>query len=351
MDIITLFRSKSFNSFSAKGALLLSLRISIPFNAILLLGVFYNTNISLQNIIVPVIFMFFSNVFLFFILFVFNFNIIQRKWKPRRQFFFLFFGTIAISVVLSLAFSSFYITSASQSNITGYYVFNLVKDLVVVMIVQITTLLIFISKREQEAAVEQERFMTENIRIRYEVLKSQIDPHFIFNSLNTLDGLIGINDEGAHNYLQNFSSVFRYVINNKEITQLSDELEFTKSYATMIKIRYGDNFRMEYIIDEKYLSWFIMPISLQLLVENAIKHNVLSRNFPLLISIETTPNDTIRVKNKLNLKKEPERGEGTGLANLTDRYKLLFQKDIFITKTDVFCVEIPLLKQRDPIKM
>ena len=105
------------------------------------------------------------------------------------------------------------------------------------------------------------------------------------------------------------------------------------------------------IIDEKYLSWFIMPISLQLLVENAIKHNVLSRNFPLLISIETTPNDTIRVKNKLNLKKEPERGEGTGLANLTDRYKLLFQKDIFITKTDVFCVEIPLLKQRDPIKM
>ena len=332
MDIITLFRSKSLNSISTKGALQLSLRISIPFNAILLLGVFYNTNISLQNLIVPIIFMFFTNVFLFFILFVFNFNIIQRKWKPRRQFFFLFFGTIGISVVLSVVFSSFYITSASQSNIVGYYVFNLVKDLVVVMIVQITTLLVFISKREQEAAVEHERFRTENIRIRYEVLKSQIDPHFIFNSLNTLDGLIGINDEGAHNYLQNFSSVFRYVINNKEITQLSDELDFTKSYATMIKIRYGDNFRIEYNIDEKYLSWFIMPISLQLLLENAIKH-------------------TIRVENKIHLKNEPERGEGTGLANLTDRYKLLFQKEIFINQTDVFCVEIPLLKQRDPIKM
>jgi LytS/YehU family sensor histidine kinase len=263
----------------------------------------------------------------------------------------LFFGTIAISVVLSVSFSSFNITSAGQTNIKGYYIFNLVKDLVVVMIVQITTLLVFISKREQEAAVEHERFRTENIRIRYDVLKSQIDPHFIFNSLNTLDGLIGINDEGAHNYLQNFSSVFRYVINNKEITQLSDELEFTKSYATMIKIRYGDNFRIEYNIDDKYLSWFIMPISLQLLVENAIKHNVLSRNFPLVISIETTPNDTIRVKNNLNLKKEPERGEGTGLANLTDRYNLLFQKEILITKTDVFCVEIPLLKRRDPIKI
>jgi sensor histidine kinase YesM len=351
MDFISLFRSKSLNSFSVKGALLLSLRISIPFNLILLLGVFYNTNISLQNIIAPVIFMFFSNVFLFFILFVFNFNIIQRKWRPRRQFFFLFFGTIAISVALSIAFSSLYITSASQSNIKGYFVFNLIKDLVVVMIVQITTLLVFISKREQEAAVEHERFRTENIRIRYDVLKSQIDPHFIFNSLNTLDGLIGINDDGAHNYLQNFSSVFRYVINNKEITELSDELEFTKSYATMIKIRYGDNFRIEYKIDEKYLGWFIMPISLQLLVENAIKHNVLSRHNPLIISIETTRDDSIVVRNNLNLKKEPERGEGTGLANLTDRYNLLFQKEIKITQTDVFCVEIPLLKQRDPIKL
>ena len=119
----------------------------------------------------------------------------------------------------------------------------------------------------------------------------------------------------------------------------------------MIKIRYGDNFRIEYNIDEKYLSWFIMPISLQLLVENAVKHNKLSKNTPLILSIETTPNDTIRVKNNLNLKKEPEQGEGTGLANLTDRYRLLIQKEIMITKTDVFCVEIPLLKQRDPIKI
>jgi len=351
MEFITLIRGKSLNSFSNKQALLLALRISIPFNAILLLGVFYNSNIALKDIVVPVITMFLGNVFLFFILFVFNFYIVQRKWKAKRHFFFLFFGTIAISVVLSIAFSSLHITTANQSNIKEYFVFNMVKDLVVVMIVQIITLLAVMSQREKDAAVEHERFRTENIRIRYEVLKSQIDPHFIFNSLNTLDGLIGNNDEGAHNYLQDFSSVFRYVINNKEIIQLSDELDFTKSYATMIKIRYGDNFRIEYNIDEKYLSWFIMPISLQLLVENAVKHNKLSKNTPLILSIETTPNDTIRVKNNLNLKKEPEQGEGTGLANLTDRYRLLIQKEIMITKTDVFCVEIPLLKQRDPIKI
>ena len=87
------------------------------------------------------------------------------------------------------------------------------------------------------------------------------------------------------------------------------------------------------------------------LLGNAIKHNVLSRNFPLLISIETTPNDTIRVKNNLNLKKDPEQGEGIGLANLTDRYNLLFQKGILITQTDVFCVEIPLMKQMNQIKI
>jgi LytS/YehU family sensor histidine kinase len=294
-----------------------------------------------------------SNYLLFYIIFIININIIPLQKKSSIKYGILIFGTITVAIVLSLSFSKllFLFASTNQSVIEKTTIINIIKDLVIVVIADITTLFIYITKKEKEAAVEQERFITENIRIRYEVLKNQIDPHFIFNSLNTLDGLIGIDDERAHEYLENISKVFRYVINNKEITHLSDELAFTESFADMMKIRFGVNFRIEYNIKEKYKTWFIMPISLQLLVENAIKHNVVSNKFPLLVIIETTPNDTIKVRNVINLKKEPEKGGGIGLANLTDRYKLLFKKEVLINKTDIFCVEIPLIEQQDSTKI
>ena len=113
-----------------------------------------------------------------------------------------------------------------------------------------------------------------------------------------------------------------------------------------MKIRYGDNLQIQYNIDEKYRNYFIVPVSLQLLVENAIKHNVISSRHPLLITIETTPQDTIRVLNAIQPKSGVEHGEGIGLANLTERYEILFQKEVVIKKTDVFCVEIPLIKQQ-----
>lgn len=132
--------------------------------------------------------------------------------------------------------------------------------------------------------------------------------------------------------------------------QLDEELGFTESYAHLMKIRYGDNFQIRYTISDKYRTWYIMPISLQLLVENAIKHNVISTKHPLLITIETTPNDTIRVMNVIRPKNEVEPGEGIGLANLTERYQLLFQKEIIITQTEAFCVEIPLIKKLEDTK-
>jgi two-component system, LytTR family, sensor kinase len=345
MDISAVLGRRRINQFSRKSALTLSLRASIPFNLALFLG-FFSHGVYLHDVIVPVVYLFVCNVILFYILFLFNFKFTQVKWTLWLRGSFLIIGGISIAAAFSVASSTFLSICSNASYMVSedrFLMLNLVKDLAVFFIVQIATLIVYLSKQEQEAAINYEKLHTENMRIRYEVLKSQIDPHFIFNSLNTLDGLIGMNDEGAHEYLQNFSSVFRYVINNKEITQLSDELSFTESYADMLKIRYGESFNIEYHIDEKYQTWLIMPISLQLLVENAIKHNVVSRNYPLLITVETTADNTIRVKNNIHLKKEPESSAGVGLANLTDRYKLLFQKEVSITQTDVFSVEIPLI--------
>jgi LytS/YehU family sensor histidine kinase len=264
----------------------------------------------------------------------------------------MFIGTVIVAVILSISFSKilFYFIAEPQSLVNRYIIMSLIKDLIVVIIVHLTTLLLYSIQQRQVAVLENERLIAENIRIRYEVLKNQVDPHFLFNSLNTLDGLIGIDDDKAHIYVQDLSLVFRYAIGNKEVMHLSEELDFAESFAHLMKIRYGDNFSIEYNIDEKYKSWFIMPVSIQLLVENAVKHNVISTKYPLVITIETTPDNTIRVKNPIHLKNEAEQGEGIGLANLSERYDLLFQKEVSITQTDVFCVEIPLIKQFEPAK-
>lgn len=341
-------KDRSINFFSYKGALLLAFWVSNPLSLFMLLSYFYNQPLDRFNLNMP-IYIIISNFLLFYSIYVVNIKIIPLKKRPAIKYVFSIFGTITIAFFLSLTFSKllFLFDTMSQTMLENNIMKNLIKDLIIVVVAHISTMFIYITNKEKEAAVDREKFIAENIRSRYEVLKSQIDPHFIFNSLNTLDGLIGINDDGAHAYLQSFSSVFRYVVGNKEITQLSDELAFTESYASMMKVRYGDSFRIEYSIDEKYKAWFVMPISLQLLVENAVKHNVISSKSPLLIVIETTPNDTIRVKNVINLKKEPERGESIGLANLIDRYKLMFRKDVLITQTDMFCVEIPLINEQE----
>ena len=145
------------------------------------------------------------------------------------------------------------------------------KDLIIVIIVLLSTYLLNSIFEHQITLIENEKLIAENIRIRYEVLKNQVDPHFLFNSLNTLDGLIAIDTERAHEYVQNLSSVFRYTIGNKEIMHLEEELHFTESYAGLMKIRYGENLQIQYAIDHKYKTFYIMPISLQLLVEKCNK--------------------------------------------------------------------------------
>jgi LytS/YehU family sensor histidine kinase len=117
-----------------------------------------------------------------------------------------------------------------------------------------------------------------------------------------------------------------------------------------MKIRYGDSLNIQYAVDEKYGSFYIMPVTLQLLVENAIKHNIINDKHPLTIVIETTENDTIKVNNTIQPKVNDEAGEGVGLANLVERYHLLFNKEVMISKNGIWGVEIPLIDLIEPFK-
>ena len=346
-------KNRKFRPFSNASAIKSSISLSIILNAIMLLGYIYNNNI-VEPLGFRLLYMLLTDILLFYLLYIFNFKIILLNWKKSSKIWLAIFGSIFIAVAFSLIFSEctilIYPIISSQITVNFLFIANIIKDLIFVLIVLISTLLFYSVFQRQQTLLENEKLIAENIRIRYEVLKSQVDPHFLFNSLNTLDGLIGVDDDKAHNFVENISSVFRYTTNNKEIMHLDEELDFTESYAGLMKIRYGDNFQVQYNIEEKYRRYYIMPISLQLLVENAIKHNVISKKYSFIITIETTPNGTIRVINPIQLKQDAEPGTGIGLANLTERYKLLFQKEVIITITDVFCVEIPLIKQLENTK-
>lgn len=339
-------KHRAFRPFSKTTAIKLAVFISFILNAILLLGLIYSKNI--ENVHAEKLFFrFVANVLSFYLLYVFIFGILKLNYHKHRKALYILIGSIVITLGLSFAFTSFELHFIPGNLLPDrlIVIMNLVKDLIVLTIVLLSTSQLYSFNERQLTLFENERLTADNIRIRYEILKNQVNPHFLFNSLNTLDGLIGMDNERAHEYVQNLSQVFRYTIGNKEIMHLDEELDFTESYALLMKIRYGDNLQIQYNIDDKYRSYYIIPVSLQLLVENAIKHNVVSSKHPLLITIETTPNDSIRVTNAIQPQSGVEHGEGIGLANLTERYELLFQKEVIITKTDVFSVEIPLQKQ------
>ena len=353
-DLENICRMKKHNhsnlSLNHKSALKLSLIISLLLVFFMFIGFIFSeknnhlSNISIYNAIVQYI----ISLGVLFVLYEFCFWVFRKKWMLNKRHLVALFGTIGMAILISPVFSNIALLiiqpiAGDELLLDRFAVLNLIKDLVLSFIVYLSTLSVVMVIHGQQVLLENQRLLAENIRNRYETLKNQLNPHFLFNSLNTLDGLISLDEGKAHNYVQNLSSIFRYTIQNKEVTTLEDELNFVESYVYLMKIRYGDNLNIQYAVDEKYYRYYIMPVSLQLLIENAIKHNVINNKHPLTIFIETTENGTIKVSNTIQPKINAETGEGIGLANLTERYNLLFDKEILITQNGVFGVEVPLI--------
>jgi LytS/YehU family sensor histidine kinase len=197
-------------------------------------------------------------------------------------------------------------------------------------------------------AIENETLRAENIRTRYEALKSQMDPHFLFNSLNTLKSLIDVDIDKADDFVQQLSGVLRYTLKNEEVSTLSEELDCVRSYCKMMKMRYGDNLLFEHHIDHmKYDHSLVLPLSIQGLIENAIKHNVISSKQPLVIRIITDENDHLIVSNKIQMKIGKEEGTGMGLSNLMERYRIKWNEKVEIFNDGTFFTVTLPLKQNE----
>ena len=198
-------------------------------------------------------------------------------------------------------------------------------------------------KNWKEAAVQQEKLKREQLALQYETLKSQVNPHFLFNNLNSLTSLISTNPDKAIDFVKKLSEVYRYVLDQKdhELVALDIELKFLESYIFLQKIRFETNLNVQIDVESK--NYKVIPLSLQMMVENAIKHNEISDRNPLLVHVFSTDDQYLTVENKLQ-KKAGSEGNGSGIQNISDRYEYFTDRKVKISFTsDRFRISIPLL--------
>ncbi len=200
--------------------------------------------------------------------------------------------------------------------------------------------------QRQRIEIKNEQLKAENLSTRYSALVSQISPHFLFNSLNSLSMLVREKlNEKALIYIDRLSHVFRYIIQNGQntLSTVADELQFIDSYRYLLEVRYADKLFFEIDIDPSYMERQMPSLALQPLIENAVKHNAITRSKPLTISIYTK-DGAIVVSNPIIPKIEAEVSTGTGLTNLSSRWQMITEKDIKIVRTEnTFEVHLPLL--------
>ncbi len=198
----------------------------------------------------------------------------------------------------------------------------------------------------KQSLIESERLEKESIASKFEALKNQVNPHFLFNSLNTLSSLVHTDPAKAEIFIDEFSSIYRYVLENQErlVVSLKEELDFIKSFVFLLKIRFGEGLDFTIKIDGDKLHFNLPTLSLQLLVENEIKHNIVTKDKPLKITIFTEKDDII-IKNNLQYRNEKVERTGIGIENLKQRYQLLTNlRPVFIIENDYYIAKIPLIQ-------
>lgn len=214
----------------------------------------------------------------------------------------------------------------------------------IIIIIAIEAIVWF--KRSQQSLLKAERLERENFQARFETLKGQLNPHFLFNSLNVLSSLIKKDSDKAQNFVDEFSSVYRYTLDviEKPVVELREEIDFAKSFLFLQKIRFDNAVDMEINVDASKLKYLVPPLAVQTLLENVFKHNKASEDNPLKIKIYNEDNMLV-VVNNLQPKIKGADSKGVGLNNLNKRYELLGEKlpQFFLTEKE-YIAKIPLIK-------
>lgn len=254
------------------------------------------------------------------------------------------FYTIPVSVLLLIGW--YHIFKAGVVNWNVVTESSLIIMVCVVFIVHVYETFFLVKESENEM-LKNAQLARAKVEAELEALKNQIDPHFIFNSLNTLSHLIEEKPQKARQFNDNLADVYRYILQNKrrELVLLREEIQFLNDYFSLLIIRFESAVQLNLFLPDNLMDQFLIPpISLQVLVENAIKHNEFSDSAPLMIDIHLQ-NDVLIVHNRVHKKMLRKPSSRIGLNNLDERYKLTTGKEVVVKATDEdFTVSLPVLK-------
>ena len=293
----------------------LSLYYANAFIFIYLDTVYKETRFSMQRLIVGFVGTFFSTLFVIFLLRVFEEVIVEKQ-----------------------SFTD-YIESEKAS--------SFLIPVVIFLIVSLCIHAFYFYKALQETKVKEQKIIATTANAQFESLKNQIDPHFLFNSLNVLSSLIEENPENAQKFTTSLSKIYRYVLEqkDKELVAVSEELAFAKIYMQLLEMRFENSISYE-LPQSTNEDAKVVPLSLQLLLENCIKHNVVSSSKPLHIKISVEDNQLV-VENNWQKKEVLSDGKGVGLQNIVNRYALLTERKVKIANNEEsFKVHLPILTKQ-----
>ena len=255
--------------------------------------------------------------------------------------------SLLIGIVLMIA-----LVSAHQLLVPGYNFMSMqmmyqFRGILINLTLYMFLHLLYQSHRSQLMAIELERTRADNLGAQFELLKQQVNPHFLFNSLSTLKSMIEIGDQHSADFINKLSDFYRFTLENRksDLISLSEELDILKAYMYLLEARFEEGISLTIDIHQPLLQSFIPPFTLQLLVENCIKHNIVSLEQPLHIRLCTTV-ESLVIENHRQLKKNPEPSMQLGLENINQRYIHLLNKTIEIeNNADFFKVKLPLIHE------
>ena len=272
----------------------------------------------------------------------------MRRMRSR-----LFYLVIALILISNLGFAIRYVGHVLADNNPWEWPGLLDYSGTMGVVIFYTTVILsvyeggYIWKQWKQSIAEKEKLIETHWQTKYDLLKTQINPHFLFNSLNSLSSLIIENPKQAEKFADEMSNVYRYLLRNNDVdfVTLSAELKFIRSYCNLLTTRYGEGFRLNINVPDSFCNHLLPSLTLQLLVENAVKHNIVSKEQPLEVTIKTSDDETLCVENNMQTKTIAVHSNGIGLSNINSKFKLMNQRGLYIEKTpERFTVFVPLMK-------
>jgi two-component system, LytTR family, sensor kinase len=282
------------------------------------------------------------------------FTYVERRYiswidHPTRSILIAIFFHLTYSTIVIFIFNWLWFVILSDHTVSSFikqeWLIILGQYIILIIITSILYANSFFKVWRHEA-IQNERLKQEAIALQYQVMQNQVNPHFLFNSLNVLGNLIDIDPPRAKEYTIQLAGFYRSLLQLKdqEIIALHREIDFVKRYVYLQKIRFGEGFHVEINLNDG-ISGELIPLSLQMLIENAVKHNEISKEHPLWVSIGYNMNNSIFVENNINPKMDKEHSNNIGLVNLKERYLYLTGSDVIISnENDKFRVTLPLIK-------